>query len=297
MADPLPDPDPEPAPRPPFAFDADTTVIPAGPGRWRGEVTDRWDIGAVPNGGYVLSVVLAGLRAALRPPHPLTVSAHYLSPCAHGPVDVEVEVLKEGRSLSTAVARLVQAGRSRLVVLATFGDLAAQRGPTLVTVAPPALPDPEACPSRITGLTTFASPPSISQRVEFRPSPETARAMTDRASVAAGAGHTTGSGDHQSPQAEGWVRFADGRPLDPACLPLLCDALPPAVMTSMATGWVPTLELTVHVRAVPIDGWLRASTVTRVLVDGLLEEDCELWDGAGRLVAMSRQLARAMPPA
>ena len=78
---------------------------------------------------------------------------------------------------------------------------------------------------------------------------------------------------------------------------MLCDAMPPAVFAVMRTGWVPTLELTVHVRGVPAPGWLKVGITTRAVMDGLCEEDCELWDSDGRLVAMSRQLARILPPA
>ena len=58
------------------------------------------------------------------------------------------------------------------------------------------------------------------------------------------------------------------------------------------TGWVPTVELTVHVRCRPAPGPLRVSITTRNLAGGFLEEDAEVWDSAGRLVAQSRQLAR-----
>jgi hypothetical protein len=56
-------------------------------------------------------------------------------------------------------------------------------------------------------------------------------------------------------------------------------------------GWVPTLELTVHVRAVPVDGPLRVRVRTQFVHGGLFEEDGEYWDAAGTLVAQSRQLA------
>ena len=57
-------------------------------------------------------------------------------------------------------------------------------------------------------------------------------------------------------------------------------------------GWAPTLELTVHVRARPAPGWLMLRHETRNVAGGMFEEDCEVWDAAGRLVAQSRQLAR-----
>jgi len=42
---------------------------------------------------------------------------------------------------------------------------------------------------------------------------------------------------------------------------------------------------------VPAPGLLRARFVTRHVTGGLLHEDGELWDSAGQLVALSRQLA------
>ena len=52
------------------------------------------------------------------------------------------------------------------------------------------------------------------------------------------------------------------------------------------------MELTAHVRALPAPGWISARLSTRNIAGGMFEEDCELWDSAGRLVAQSRQLAR-----
>ena len=63
----------------------------------------------------------------------------------------------------------------------------------------------------------------------------------------------------------------------------ICAALPVA--------WVPTLEMTTHVRGVPEPGWLRCKFTTRFITGGVLEEDGEVWDASGRLVAQSRQLA------
>jgi len=103
------------------------------------------------------------------------------------------------------------------------------------------------------------------------------------------------AGDPAAPRAEtrGWIRFADGRPMDTHCLGLIADAFPPAVFNVTERGWVPTLELTVHVRARPRSDVLHCVFRTRFLFGGFLEEDGEMWDETGTLVAQSRQLAAA----
>jgi hypothetical protein len=91
-----------------------------------------------------------------------------------------------------------------------------------------------------------------------------------------------------------WMRLADGREPDTIALPLFADGLPPPLFNRVAPKWVPTISLNVQFRARPSPGWLRAEFRTRFVSNGLLDEDGELWDDAGQLVALSRQLA-AMP--
>ena len=90
---------------------------------------------------------------------------------------------------------------------------------------------------------------------------------------------------------QGWFRLADDRPLDPVALLLVVDALPPATFDLGRPGWAPTLELTAHVRAKPAPGWAIVRHATHNISGGQFEEDCEVWDSTGRLVAQSRQLA------
>jgi acyl-CoA thioesterase len=266
-------------------LDADTAVTRLGPGRWRGEVSQRWSIGPYPNGGYVLLIALSAIRQEVPHPDPFTVTAHYLSPPAHAPVDVEVEVLRSGRAHSTAMARMLQEGRERVRILANYGDLSAASGPTVVQAAPPLALRPDELPSA-PQQRSEAMPnglvAAIRDRIEWRPAPGTGGWMR---------GARNGRGE-----IGGWVRFADGRPFDTHALPLAADILPPAVFDLAPSGWVPTLELTVHVRARPAPGWVLCWFRTRFLVDGYLEEDGEVWDERGRLCALSRQLARLNPP-
>ena len=72
----------------------------------------------------------------------------------------------------------------------------------------------------------------------------------------------------------------------------IVDALPPPVFNiDIPTGWVPTVELTAHIRGIPAPGPLRCRFHTEIVQNGFMQEDGEVWDSAGQLVAQSRQLA------
>ncbi len=258
-----------------FELDEDTRVEPVEPGLWAGRITDRWGIGAVSNGGYVLAVGMAALRQTLAAPDPLTVTAHYLRPALPGPVRIFVETIKQGRRYSTAAARLVQDSGEIVRVLATYGELGDAPRPLHVAGEPPELPP------RDTGIARSAQEPiGILARFDQRLDPSTADFLRgERAGRA---------------EVRGWIRFADGRPPDVHALGLIADSFPPAVFQILEPGWVPTIELTVHVRARPTTDWLRCVFRTRFVQGDLLEEDGEIWDETGTLVALSRQLA-ALP--
>jgi acyl-CoA thioesterase len=237
-------------------------------------LTDRWNIGSVLNGGYVLAVALAAVRQTLPAPDPLTVTAHYLRPSAPGPVHVHVETIKIGRQYSTASARLLQNEKENARVLATYGDLAAQSGPVHVFGEPPALPPREArIPPPASGFVPATT--EFTHRVDIRP----ARTIFDPLQPG------------EPPELTGWLRFADGRRPDVHALPVIADAFPPVAFRVLPPGWVPTIELTVHVRARPVSEWVCCMFRTRFIFGGLLEEDGEVWDENGTLLALSRQLA------
>jgi len=260
-------------------FDFETRLDPAGDGRFTGRLHPGWSIGAHPNGGYLAAVAVSGLRAALPAhPDPLSVTVHYLRPgLQDAPCEVRVEVLRTGRTLTTARATLVQDGGSRLEVLAAMGDLGAVGEPA-IAIAPPAVPPPDACVMRSGGEQGVTL--SILGRLDIRLHPDEARAG------AAGRAQVTG-----------WVRFRDGRAPDPLASLLFADAFPPSVFGLLgAVGWVPTVSLTVDVRRRPVPGWILCRFRTEDLADGRLIEDGVLWDEAGHIVAQSRQLALVRRP-
>lgn len=263
----------------PSDFDATTAVTMRAEGRYAATLDDGWRVGAGLNGGYQLAVVARAVRAALpAKPDPLAISAHYLATATAGPAEIEVRVLREGGSVATAAAELRQDGRTRISTLATYGDLGREAGDVRTTAPEPALPPPEECVPNTTAPESLRRVAPLMSRFEMRFHPDHV-------------GWALGEPGHGG-VLSAWFRFEDGREPDPLSLLLVVDALPPVTFTFGTLGWAPTLELTAHVRARPAPGWLKVSHATRNVAGGLFEEDSEVWDSAGRLVAQGRQLAR-----
>ena len=270
------------------SFDNDTRVTPLAPlphpatapgstAAFSGQVQPAWNIGANPNGGYLLALVAQALRQATpQQPDPLSITVHYLRPGLAGlPCRINTQLLRQGRSLSTVRATLVQDGSARLEVLAAMGDLGAPEAAVapLLTRPMPSMPPPEACPNRSAPAQGVDLP--ILQRLDVRLHPDEA--------VPGAAGQA---------RISGWIRFTDGRAPDALACLLMADAFPPAVFGLLGmVGWVPTIELTVHLRRRPAPGWLLGQFWSHDLSDGRVVEDGALWDSSGHLVVQARQLA------
>lgn len=245
-----------------------------------------WQIGAGINGGMLLATLGNALGHAFADdghPDPVAMSAYYLSASRPGPAMLRTEVLRRGRSMSTGQVTLVQEQDGveveRVRALATYGDLGGLPDDVRTTATPPEMPPPEQCVSSSMAPPDFMEQASLLERLDLR---------LDPACVGWALGEPSGRG-----LLQGWLRLADGRQPDPLMLLLAVDALPPVTFDLGMLGWTPTLELSVHLRARPAPGWLAVTHRTRNFAGGLLEEDAEVWDSAGRLVAQSRQLARA----
>lgn len=263
-----------------YRFDRETAVAPVANGVWSAHVTDGYNIGENPNGGYLMAIALQALRAelsqadpSLDQPDPLTLTAHFFRPgVSNTDAEVRTEVLKLGRSITTGRATVRQGGKVRVELLAGFGDLTASAGHHEISIPAPTLPPPDDCVDRAQLAQGVVLP--LLSRVEVRVPEDHVELGTGGAATMAG-----------------WIRFADERPVDSLALALFADAYPPSLFTTLGTvGWVPTLEMTVHVRRRPADGWIMATFETDDLTGGRLIETGALWDRNGDLVARSRQL-------
>ena len=263
---------------------ADATASTPDGGVDRAEIRTGWDIGGNANGGYLLGIVARSMARRTARPDPVTITAHFLRPGNVGPVSVETRVVKEGQRFSTATSLLSADAGTLLAVVGTFGELTPSVERTedamLVGAAPPELPDPDDCVAMSAG---GGAEPTFAHQVDLRLHPDDATFLSG-----------TPSG---TPRVRGWFRLPHDEPLDTIALLLAVDSFPPtAFNAALPVGWTPTVELTAHVRARPAAGWLRAVFTTRFVTGGFLEEDGEVWDESGHLVAQSRQLALVPRP-
>ena len=242
--------------------------------RFEGVVAEGWDIGGHANGGYLLAIAVRAMaQVAERPP--LTITGHYLAPALAGPCIVEVNEIRRGRRMATSSAALYRDGHRTLQVLGTFAEPGTEPV-ELCDGAPVDLPPYDEC---VAPAAPDEPPmPALNERLAVRLRPGDDGFRFGRSSGRA--------------EVAGWFAFADGADIDEIALMLVADAFPPPVFNlGGVVGWVPTLELTVHIRAHPVPGPLRCVFRSRFIQGGLIEEDGEIWDGSDRLVAQSRQIS------
>lgn len=268
-----------------YEYDAAIAVTRTGDGVFDADLEAGWMVGGGINGGYLQSVVGNAIRSFLEGsghPDPYTISSYFISPSRPGPATVRVGLIRTGRGTSTVSAGIWQEQDGvevqRISALATYGDLGAlPAGPEHLADTPPQLPPVEEC------VLTSDSPEDWKK---FVPMLDRFQMRLDPATAGAFVGAPGGNNFIQ-----GWFKLVDDRPIDPIALLTVVDTLPPVTFELGIPGWAPTLELTAHVRGTPAPGWLRIRHETKNFTGGFFEEDCVVWDGAGRLVAQSRQLA------
>jgi hypothetical protein len=239
------------------------------------ELDPGWGVGGRPNGGYLLAVLGRAVVATGAHPDVVAVSAHFLRPPAPGPAEAELEVLHEGRTVSTLRAQLRQDGRTCVEALVTTGHLdetaAAWRG----DLDPPEVAPMEDC-TRLVAVTEAFEVPLMDQ-LDLRLEP---------GSLGWTVGAPTGRGE-----LLGRLALLDEPAFDPLSLLVAVDAFPPAPFDVEVTGWVPTIQLSAYVRARPADGPVVVRHRAQVIAQGRVDESTTVWDRNGAVVAQATQLA------
>ncbi|MEV5894525.1 thioesterase family protein [Nonomuraea fuscirosea] len=232
-------------------------------------------IGGPLNGGYLMAVILRAAVDASPFEHPVSTTAQFLKAPVAGPAQVRIEPLKAGRTVAFARATLVQDGVAQiegLITTATLSDVE----PIYSDKSTYEMPHIDDCvklpdPKPESGMT-------LNAQMELLFDPPTIGWLK---------GEPSGR-----PESRAYFRMAEPQDPDPYVLALAVDALPPVVFSAGARGWAPTVDLTWHLRALPAPGLLTLLGSGRLVSDGWFDEEVEVRDSTGRLVAQARQLAR-----
>jgi hypothetical protein len=255
--------------------DAASAVSQLADGLYTTELDGDWSIGNAMNGGYLQVPLVRAVLAESALPHPIAVTTDFLAPPVGGTASIEVERLREGRSAGTYRAVLRQDGKALLTASVVTGTLTEDASPDASTFVIPEVAPPEEC-FRVPAETGTGVRVGLLDHVEVLLSPESGKAL---------------AGD-RSLRLTGWFRAGQGVEPDPLLCVLGCDAFAPVTFTLGTYGWAPTVQLSTYLRALPAPGWLRVEVTGALVADGWFDEECAMFDSAGRLVAQSRQIAR-----
>jgi hypothetical protein len=281
------------------------TPVAARPGLYRGELDRSWSF-LVPSGGVLMSLALAAMRLELH--HlghddllPASATATFCSSIAEGALDVEVTVLRTGRTASQLRANVRPRGRDAapgdvgLEVTATWvlprrdvGFASRAFGP------PPEVPlpaDAEIYDPSVTGLTL----PPFYRNLEVR------RGLGD-----VWWAKSWGPG---APHVARWYRYLvppslPGGGLDPLALPPIADTMASAVHQALGSQnpplLFPSLDLTVHFTAPDrgaADRHILIDSHATALFEGTASARTEVWqDGVLLATATQTMTLRSFKP-
>ena len=269
-------------------FEQGTAVEARGDGVYAAHIGEEWNCPVVPHGGLVTATTLRAMTAELAEPDQVlrSVTTVFAAQVLPGPVEIDVTVLRRGRSISqlSATARTPGA-RAGHTTLAVFG--AARDGFEFTDAEPPDVAPPHECPSF-----RDPPPPGWEQHTHMN--------FWDYLEGWPASGHPPW--EHYVPstsERSAWYRWDeppmldDGR-LDPLAIVTMCDTMPGSVNERL--GWrdqhfiPPSCDLTVHLLADAHTEWVLAVNRARFARDGYASTEMEIWDAnREHLVAFATQ--------
>jgi acyl-coenzyme A thioesterase PaaI-like protein len=246
-----------------------------GSATYAAELDPGWTVGGRPNGGYLLAILGRAAGAVSTHPDVLAVSAHFLRPPAVAPADAEIEIVHEGRSVSTVRASLLQDGRTCVEAMVTTGHLDETDASWRGDIDVPAVAPMADCTRLIATTEAFEVP--LMDQLDVR---------LDPGSMGWTRGAPNGRGE-----LVGRVTMLDEPGFDPLSLLVAVDAFPPATFDVEVSGWVPTIQMSAYVRAKPADGPVVVRHRAQVIAQGRVDESTTVWDRNRSVVAQATQLA------
>jgi len=255
-------------------FQKDIAVTKNEDGSYQGKVTDDWSVNGVPNGGYLMALMGNAILEQSERNAPVLFTANYLGRTSPGEARVSSEMMVQSKQFDRVQASLHQGEKERIRAMVTLMDEYDLDAETRYESVPPAVKPRTECQKMI----PFPQYSIFTNTVS----------LIEPSSFGWMSGNLAQSSEHR-----GWFRLKDEQPWDALSIMLAADAFPPPLLASQGlVAWVPTIELSVQIRRIPTSRWLKCVFTSKYITGGLVEEDGEIWDEDGNLVAISRQLAQ-----
>jgi len=277
------------------AFSETTQVRATGSQRYEANIDERWNLRPLPQGGIVTAVAVRAMEEELNRPEqrPRTLHTTFAAQVQDGSVEIDVDPIRIGRSMSHLRAEVRNPGADRgHLTTCIFG--APREGFAFSDLGPPArIPRPDACRS-------FRDPPPVG--ADFEPMPFWESLVEGRVVE----GHAPWE-EYLPERAERvlWYRFdeppmsPDGR-IDQLSLVVLADTMPGAVSEKVGLTerpwFAPSVDLTMHFLDECRSHVVLAHNRARFAGDGYASADMALWDcgddgeAEPRLVAYATQI-------
>jgi len=244
-------------------------------------------VGNTPHGGYLMAIMHKALTNILPHSTAISSSVQYLDRIDAKPFELEVETFKASRGSSSGIVKLKQDDRICTTFTGTCSDFEFMKGyDDLQKPLPKIFKDKDKKDYVKMNYDKISKgfTPAFIQQLECLIHPD----------------HAWWNREEGSDKSVNEARCSaflemDGGTPDQFCLSFYSDILPPVVSNKYGPlGWIPTITLTTHIRQLPSTSEVYADFKASEINKGYFEQDCNIWDLNGNLVASSRQLTRIL---
>ena len=245
----------------------------------------KYFVGNTPHGGYLLALMNKAMTEVLPHPSAINSNIYYLDRTEPEPAELHIEILRTSRGSSMGQVKLIQNNKITCLYSSLCSDFQYMKGHSgLETPMPEIINSVEQDDFKVMNYENFklGSTPSFIQQLNMSVHPD--HAWWDREI----------SSDAAEARCSAYLELQGGV-ADTFVLSYLADILPPVVQNKYGPlGWVPTLTLTCNIRQLPKTNLLFIDGIAKDISNGYFEQDCNIWDMSGNLVATSRQLAKIL---
>ena len=244
-------------------------------------------VGNTPHGGYLMAIMHKALTNILPHSTAISSSVQYLDRIDAKPFELEVETFKTSRGSSSGIVKLKQDDRICTTFTGTCSDFEFMKGYDGLQKPLPKIFKDKAKKDYVKmnyDKISKGFTPAFIQQLECLIHPD--HAWWNR--------EAKQKNQDNEARCSAFLEMKGGKP-DQFCLSFYSDILPPVVSNKYGPlGWIPTITLTTHIRQLPTTAEVYADFKASDINKGYFEQDCNIWDLDGNLVASSRQLTRIL---